>query len=73
MNRLAARLAEAVENKEIINYYIEYQYVQIIRPARRFVDEDVNEQINEVPLDRMRQAVRQAGMNVAAHVLTIWS
>ena len=74
MNQLAARLIEARRNNDIINYYVEYQCIKIVHHARRTRDDrDTVERINGVDVDTMRQAVRQSGQDVAAHVLTIWS
>jgi len=73
MNRLAQRLVAARAAGELINYYIEHEYVYLVLPRRRLDQNDRAEQINGVSIETMRRAVRQAGIDVAANVLTIWS
>jgi hypothetical protein len=73
MNQLAFRLVSALENNEIINYYIEYRYLKIIDPQRRPGTYETSEQINDIDIETMRSAVRQAGINVASKIQTVWS
>lgn len=73
MNSLADRLLHARVNREIINYYIEYRCIKLVNPKRRANGGECIETIYNVSVERMRQAVNAAGLDVAANVLTIWS
>jgi len=73
MNLLAQRLIQARTAGEIINYHVAQKRLEFLTPARKFNDKDTLESVGDVSVERMLDAVRQTNVDVAAHVLTIWS